>query len=261
MVLKKFRLIYKNISKREMIILSFPFVFLLCPLLSMSQNYGLEIGLTAGTSYYMGDINTCRQFYRPGFAGGGYVKFHFPDRIALRLGYTATSLKGKDSDFANAFQQTRNLSFNRALSEISVICEISFLPYLIGDKSKNRMTPYISAGATACIFGTNIQDDAFIAAAIPMGIGFRCNIRPRLVLTFDWSFRWCISDMVDGITNESWREYSEAYGTEITSQNNAKQSGFRYTNDWYSIASVSLSYAFKLGGLGCPAYYERKNNK
>ena len=98
--------------------------------------------------------------------------------------------------------------------------------------------------------------------AIPFGFGFKKNILPRLVLSVEWAFRWSLSDRIDGITNEDIkRDYQTAYGTALTEDVNRKQLGFRYTNDWYSVALVGISYTFKIGGLGCPAYYKKHDTR
>lgn len=233
------------------------FVFLFGSLQAKAQ-YGLEIGFNAGVSYYMGDINYARQFYHPRHNLGASLKFHFSNRVILRLGYFNTKLVGRDADFNNTFQQVRNKEFGVSLNEISAQAEINFLPYIYGDVSRNSFTPYMQVGVAGAFVGRTADDDDFFTMAIPFGFGFKKNILPRLVLSIEWAFRWTISDMIDGITNESIKkDYQLAYGTPLTEDINMKQMGFRYTNDWYSVALVGISYTFKIGGLGCPAYYKK----
>ncbi len=238
-------------------LLSFVFLFAVLP--SYAQ-YGLEIGVNGGVSYYMGDINYSRQFYKPEMNIGATLKLHFGNRIALRLGYFNSGLKATDADFNNTFQQIRNKSFDVALNEISAQAEINFLPYLYGDVARNSFTPYMQVGLAGTWIGSNYDnDDAFVTMAIPIGFGFKKNIFPRLVLSIEWAFRWTFSDMIDRISNESIKhDYELAYGVPLTSDINMKQLGYRYTNDWYSVAVIGLSYTFKIGGLGCPAYYKKR---
>ena len=233
------------------------FVFLFSALSAKSQ-YGLEIGFNGGVSYYMGDINYARQFYHPRHNIGASVKFHFSNRIDLRIGYFNSILTGKDADFNNVFQQVRNKSFSVTLNELSVQAEINFLPYLYGDVSRNSFTPYLQVGVAGSFIGRTANDEDFFTMALPFGVGFKKNILPRLVLSIEGAFRWTFSDMIDGITNESIKkDYELAYGYPLTEDINMKQLGFRYTNDWYSVALVGISYTFKIGGLGCPAYYKK----
>ena len=233
------------------------FVFLFASLPSKAQ-YGLEIGFNAGVSYYMGDINYARQFYHPRHNLGASLKFHFSNRVILRLGYFNTRLVGNDADFNNTFQQVRNKSFAVSVDEISAQAEINFLPYIYGDVAHNSFTPYMQVGVAGSFVSRTANDEDFFTMAIPFGFGFKKNILPRLVLSIEWGFRWTLSDMIDGITNESIKtDYQIAYGTPLTEDVNMKQLGFRYTNDWYSVALIGISYTFKIGGLGCPAYYKK----
>ena len=247
---------YKHLKQMTVTTL-LSFVFLFVALQAKSQ-YGLEIGFNAGVSYYMGDINYARQFYHPRQNLGASLKFHFSNRISLRLGYFNSRLVGNDADFNNVFQQVRNKSFSVTLNEISAQAEINFLPYLYGDVARNSYTPYVNVGLAGSFIGKTANDEDFFTMAIPFGVGFKKNILPRLVVSIEWAFRWTFSDMIDGITNESIKkDYELAYGTPITQDINMKQLGFRYTHDWYSVALVGISYTFKIGGLGCPAYYKK----
>lgn len=247
---------YKHLKQMTVTsLLSFVFLF---SALSVKAQYGLEIGFNGGVSYYMGDINYVRQFYHPRHNIGASIKFHFSNRFDLRLGYFNSMLVGNDADFNNVFQQVRNKSFNVSLNEISAQLEINFLPYLYGDVSRNSFTPYLQVGVAGTFIGKTADDEDFFTMALPFGFGFKKNILPRLVLSVEWAFRWTLSDRIDGITNEDIkRDYQTAYGTALTEDVNRKQLGFRYTNDWYSVALVGLSYTFKIGGLGCPAYYKK----
>lgn len=233
------------------------FVFLFTALPAKSQ-FGIEIGFNAGVSYYMGDINYAKQFYHPRHNLGASLKLHFSNRIDLRLGYFNSRLVGNDADFQNVFQQVRNKSFAVTLDEISAIAEIDFLPYIYGDVARNSFTPYAQVGIAGTFIGRTANDEDFFTLAIPFGFGFKKNILPRLVLSVEWGFRWTLSDMIDGISNESIKnDYEIAYGVPLSEDVNMKQLGFRYTNDWYSVALVGISYTFKIGGLGCPAYYKK----
>lgn len=237
-------------------LLSFVFLFLAH---TTYAQYGLEIGVNSGLSYYMGDINYSRQFYKPKLNIGASLKFHFGTRLVLRIGYANTSLAAYDADFNNTFQQIRNKQFQLSLNELSVQAEINFLPYLYGDVARNSFTPYLQVGvAGSSISFKDVSDQDFLTLAVPFGFGFKKNIIPRLVVSIEWAFRWTISDYIDRITNENIKtDYELAFGTPLTSDINAKQLGYRYNKDWYSFAVIGISYTFKIGGLGCPAYYKK----
>ena len=222
-----------RLLKQMMVTTLLSFVFLFGTMSARAQ-YGLEVGFNGGVSYYMGDINYARQFYHPRHNIGASLKFHFSNRICLRLGYFNSRLTGNDADFNNVFQQVRNKSFAVTVDEISAQAELNFLPYLYGDVARNSFTPYLQVGIAGTFIGRTANDEDFFTMAIPFGFGFKKNILPRLVLSIEWAFRWTLSDMVDGISNESIKkDYEIAYGVPLSEDVNMKQLGFRYTNDWY----------------------------
>ena len=214
---------------------------------------GLEFGLAGGGSYYMGDINLAKHFYKTKLNLGGFAKYHINGRYNIKIGAFFTNLTAADEDFNNQFQIMRDHSFETSLIELSAQFEVNFLPYEIGDVRRYSYTPYIQTGL-ALYLANSAQDISNFA--IPIGFGFKKNIKPRLVLAVEWAFRRTFSDYLDSLSGEDLDNYDADYGTPITDENRHKQSGFRYNKDWYSIALVSLSYTFKIGGLGCPAYYE-----
>jgi len=232
------------------------FVFLctmfLFPFTAFSQRGG-EFGLLAGGSYYMGDINLYKHMYSPHPNFGAFAKYHLNSRYTLRLGGAYTNLSAADADFNNSFQQLRDRDFEAMLVELSLQFEINFLPYEIGDVRNRSFTPYLQTGIVG-YFATSSKD--IVNLAIPIGFGAKKNINPRLVLGAEWAFRRTFSDYLDNLSGEDLSNYDPNYGIPVDEASRHKQLGFRYTKDWYSMLSLTLSYTFKLGGLGCPAYYD-----
>ena len=102
----------------------------------------------------------------------------------------------------------------------------------------------------AVFFANSLNDK--ISVAIPMAVGLKANIFPRFVLGVEWSFRKTFTDDLDNITGEDLSIYNSHAGVYI--EKSKKQIGFLYTKDWYSMAYITLSYTFKLGGVSCNAY-------
>jgi len=136
---------------------------------------------------------------------------------------------------------------------LSAQFEINFLPYEIGDMRKNSYTPYLQTGLV--LYVANSSQDV-VNFAVPLGFGFKKNIKPQLVLSVEWAFRRTFTDYLDSLSGEDLKEYDPNFGTPIDDVNRHKQLGFRYNKDWYFVALVSLSYTFKFTKIGCPAYYE-----
>ncbi|MDL2262006.1 DUF6089 family protein [Bacteroidales bacterium OttesenSCG-928-I21] len=227
------------------------FVFVIPTKHSIAQQ-GIELGAQAGVSYYIGDINLHKHFYSPNVNIGGFFKFHFDKRSVLRLGAFYTELSAADKDFKNQFQQLRNHSFKMSLVEINLMYEVHFLPYLHGSKRKESFTPYLQLGLATYI-SSSLEKKANLA--IPIGVGIKKNLTARLVLGVEWSFRKTFSDYLDSLSGEDIGIYDINKGIAPEEENTQKQKATRYTKDWYSMACVTLSYTFKVGGLTCKAYY------
>jgi hypothetical protein len=249
-------LLHKNLKTQSIKKISLLIVFLafisIIPTKQLQAQKGIEIGAHAGVSYYMGDVNLHKHFYSPHPNFGGFFKFHFNRRNLIRIGALYTRLSAYDKDFNNQFQKLRNHSFETSVVEINAMYEVHFLPYLLGSKRKQSFTPYLQLGL-AGYFSPNSENK--VNMAIPMGIGMKKNLTARLVLGVEWSFRKTFSDQLDSLSGEELSIYDPNKGVTPDLENTIKQTGFKYTKDWYSIASVTLSYTFRIGGLTCNAYY------
>jgi len=244
-------IIKKTIMQKQTALLFFITILFFLPSKSIAQR-GFEIGPTAGGSYYMGDINMYKHFYSTNLNLGFFMKYHINQRVGVRLSGIATKLSAADKDFKSPFQQERDHSFETNLIEIASMVEVTFLPYEIGDIKRKSFTPYIHTGLAAYL----ASSEQGLNMAVPIGMGIKKNIRPRLVIGIEWTFKRTFSDGLDNLIGEDLKIYDPAYGTDITESNMNKQTGFLYNKDWYSFANLTISYTFKLGGLGCPAYYE-----
>jgi len=240
----------RNLHKIFLILVC-PIAFLLMPLSLFSQRGG-EVGVLAGGSYYMGDINLYKHFYTPHLGAGVFGKYHFNSRYVLRVSGLYTELSAADADFNNEFQLLRNSDFESMLIELSMQFEVHFLPYELCEMKRRSFTPYLQSGLAVYFAGSSQQ---VFGLAIPIGFGIKKNINSRLVIGAEWSFRRTFSDYLDNLSGEDLDVYDPNYGVPLTETNMFKQTGFLYNKDWYSMANITLSYTFKLGGLGCPAYY------
>lgn len=95
---------------------------LLFPLLGMTQT--LETGITLGTSYYMGDLNSAPTSF-VGFhpALGAQLRYQYDPNLALRLNLLRGEISGDDQNFANRQTWNPNLSFESSLTEVSILGE------------------------------------------------------------------------------------------------------------------------------------------
>lgn len=225
------------------------FVFLYFSISASAQQSG-EIGLHIGGTYYMGDLNWTQHFYSPRANYGAFYKQHFGSRIAVKFGALYTHIQGNDETSRWEYQNLRNFAFETQLTEASAQVEFNFLIYEIGEVKKKFFTPYLDLGLAA-VYTADAQDK--FAFVIPAAFGIKINLSEHIVFGAEWAFRRTNSDMLDDVTGEDLDIYEEAR-VPVTSTNRYKQLGFITNNDWYSYAGVTLSYAFRIGGMPCHAY-------
>jgi hypothetical protein len=206
------------------------------PFLASAQR-DADIGVFAGTSYYLGDINPSKHFYRPSLAFGVLYRYNINTRWAIRANGYVADLSGNDLDFPERLNPDRPLNpqrFQTSLLDLGVQAEFNFLPYT-PSAGKWQYSPYITAGlAGSMIMGSDV--DAMNTLAIPFGIGAKINLTSRLSAGAEWGFRKTFSDRIDGLENPS--------GT----------SSLIHNNDWYSFMGIFITYKFFNFATECPAY-------
>ncbi len=201
-----------------------------------SQGFNINPGINFGTSYYIGDINHTKQFYSPKLAFGITLRHNFNYYYALKLNIIRASFSGSDADFPSKYQQLRGHSFSNTVYELGLQGEFNFLsftPYI-----RKNYTPYITFGAAF------VASDNFSSyfASFPLGIGYKYSPIKKMTISAEWSFRPTTSDKLDLL--------------EPTDNN--KQITKRNTNDWYSIAAVTICYNFQSSKKWCPAYKKKR---
>jgi hypothetical protein len=208
----------------------FFFFFMLIILPAAGQRY-TDIGVLAGTSMYMGDINPSNFFYHPAPLFGGFFRVNINKRVAVRINGNYGSLSGSDEDFPDRQLIGRNpTSFSTSMVDFNGQVEFNWLPYLTGeDKWLNSI--YVSGGIGYTFF-TGIPNSSL---TIPFGAGFKINITDRLSTGLELSYRKTFTDEIDRVVDP----------IENTLINN---------NDWYSVAALFISYKFVKFAGKCPAY-------
>lgn len=196
------------------------------------------VGVSLGRAYYLGEINTSKQFYNTNFAYGAFYRYDINPRYSARANVLYTHLSADDMDFDSNYQRIRNKSMNVSILDITLQAEFNFLPYDPTSKKKNNYTPFVTAGATYYLKGfviSSILDNL----AIPFGLGFKYNINKQIALGAEWVFRKTFRDNLDF-------DYQEPSPTQ-------KQVGYKNDKDWYSIGGIFLTYKFKTY-TKCPAF-------
>lgn len=199
----------------------------------LSQN--VDLGLTGGLSYYIGEINPSIQVMnRPKPTLGLFYRKNFNKRYALRYGLNYAQLTATDKVRSSDIAKYRHLSFSSDLWEAYGVVEFNFIPYQINNRTTSRFSPFVFIGIAAFKVGPEtrgrgigIIESDMIAVSIPFGLGVKFNFSGNLGMGIEWGMRKTYSDKIDGLPEN----YSNGYQLSNT-QN----------NDWYSIIGLTLNY-------------------
>jgi hypothetical protein len=205
-----------------------------------------EIGITAGGSYMLGDINKI-PFMETNFSGGAFFRHTIDTRLAIKSGLTYGKLTGSDSKYNNGYQQARNLSFSSNFYELSVSGEFNFIPYLPARRNYTY-TPYIYAGIASAYYpgggetvsGAGVYRHKFILT-IPFGIGVKYNLDEDFILSAFMGMQKCFND------------YLDFHYTPPSPHRPEKQLSYENNDDWFSVFGISLSYKI-IYKVKCPAF-------
>lgn len=251
-----------------------------------------EIGISVGLGNYFGDINNQASFKNPKFAAGIFYKKYINNYVAIKAAGNYALLGSSDVHSNNTVQRIRNLSFNSNVWEMSVSGEFNFFKFYPGN-AMYKFTPYVSIGVGAMNFdpytflngekvflrplGTegqgsalypNLQPYNAIAMIIPLGIGVKYNLNPKLNVFAEMVYRFTGTDYLDDVSGnyapdafppdangnpsigfllqDRSYEYGQLLGVK------GKQRGTSLQKDSYATFQIGIS--LNLDTYRCPTY-------
>jgi hypothetical protein len=236
----------------------------------------LELGVFAGGSFYMGDINPNIPFLQTNIAYGLMGRFPLDSRWALKLNLYKGILEGNDE--IAEYKSDRGLKFTSSIWELGGVAEFNFLPYFTGSM-KNYFTPYIFGGAALLyhrpqIGNLDLRDYrtentyySYYAFSIPFGMGIKYSFSKRIAATLEWGMRKTYTDFIDDISttyyldpnsNDLSEEDLESlrYSDPGLDHLPDMQRGNSKTNDWYSFAGLTLTYNINMKNRNKCSEYE-----
>lgn len=244
-----------------------------------------EIGFGVGAGHYFGDLNNTGRLNRPKFSGGIFFKKNFNEYIAARISANYAQLGYSDRHSDNATQQTRNLSFNSNIWELTASGEFNFFRFIPGDEGFNY-TPYVSLGVGIFSYDpfTFLNDEKFflrpigtegqgsslypdrkpyssIALCVPLTVGFKYGLSSKVNIFTEAGFRFTNTDYLDDVSKSyapdaftqpsvefQLQDRSYEFGTPIGIKD--RQRGNSLHKDAYAIFHVGLS--LNLSSYRCP---------
>ncbi len=219
----------------------------------------IELGGFIGTSYYFGDLNPSRQFYRPHLAIGGIGRYAYSDRLALK----ATALYGKisgayspDLNYKDLRQPAQQIgdpeyAFQNVVGDVSVQAEFNFLSYDHKFISSTNFTPYLSVGLGTTFYNRksgdagNLTSKPTFILSLPFGVGVKYKVNKWVRVGAEWSFRKTFVDDLD-YEGPGDIDPSDPYGFGNTVTHN---------NDWISYAGVYVTISMLKRKSSCNGGY------
>lgn len=193
------------------------------------EAYKFDLGAGIGMSGYLGDANESSLFSHPGLAADISMRYLLNTRFALRAIAGLASLSGSTADMDNVLPDGAVYYFRSSLYDLQVRGEFNFFSYGIGESYKklSRITPYLALGLGVSM--ASCEGKNFTAMTVPMALGVKYKIKPRLNLALEWSMTKVFGDHADG------PDLSDLY---------LIKSSFIKNTDWYSTLRLSLTYEF-----------------
>lgn len=200
------------------------------PLAAQEQEYNMEIGVLGGGCFYMGDANTSRLFLGTQPAAGVLARYNLNPRMVLKGDLAYGRITG--STDGQAYPGGLSTTFDRNIFELSTQFEYNFFAYGTGEgyKDSHRLTPYIQAGLGATYAPKPAEH--ILALNIPLGIGVKFKVIPRVNVGAEWTFRFTSTDKLD-VTSPDGLRLSDPYNI---------KSGLMKNKDSYSFIVAYISY-------------------
>ncbi len=219
------------------------FSCMLClPMVSRGQDevYRMELGGGVGGSFYLGDANS-KPFAHLGAMGSVVARYILNPRMAIKGNLALGHISGNSGKIffpEDAESETAEggnpgyARFKRNVIDLGAQFEFNFWGYGIGREFEgySRITPYMLLGAGVTIAPKPLK--TAVGFNIPVGVGVKFKVKPRLNIGFEWSVRFTTTDELD-VSNADGVVLSDPYGV--------KSGGFK-NKDCYSFTMVTLTY-------------------
>ena len=192
---------------RKNVLLSLILFVCMISVQAQDDPYRAEVGFQTGMSLYSGDVNSVADLnlysrnlknIRADF--GLIFRYRFNQRLALRMGYDYTKVKGGYTYRSGTENFTANLDNPLHMAEIRG--EFNFFdlennPY---KRFSKKYTPFIFAG-TGMIFVPkyrSLESNSNKLLSIPLGVGFKWKMAEKLNFNIVYTHRWIAGDFLEG---------------------------------------------------------------
>lgn len=198
-----------------------------------------EIGVFLGGSNFVGDVGKTTYIAPEKLAFGVLYKWNRSPRHSWRFSYTQSEVTGNDFKSNETGRNQRGYRFDNTVKELSAGLEFNFFDFNLHDYHQ-KITPYVYSGLSFFIYDNLyryttspnvIYSQNSNSLSIPIILGIKSNITPRLVLGLEAGVRYSFTDNIDGSNPD-------------TSSTNILKFGNLNNNDWYVFSGLTLTYTF-----------------
>lgn len=216
-----------------------------CLLLSLASHaeeeveYKMDLGAGLGGCFYMGDANGS-PFANLSAMGAFTARRIFNPRMALKANLAFGHIHGTTEGFVptDAYSKTpeggmpAQVDFSRNVLDLGAQFELNFWGFGtgVGYKDNSPITPYILAGIGLTV-GMGGGAGTCAGMNIPVGLGVKYKLKPRINIGFEWTMRFSTTDKLDATSEGT--QLNDPYGVE---------SGFLKNKDCYSFAMFFITY-------------------
>ncbi len=203
--------------------------------------YKMEMGATVGTSFYLGDANSTPFAHMSGM-GGLIARRVLNPRMAVKTNLLFGHISGSSDGYFIPTDPNSNsaeggipttVHFSRNLLDVGAQFEMNFWGFGMGTgyKEHSRITPYALAGVGLTV-GMGGGGGTCGALNLPVGLGVKYKVKPRLNIGLEWTVRFSTSDELDA---------SRKGGTQLAHPYGVKSKGLK-NKDCYSFTMFYLTY-------------------
>ena len=201
--------------------------------------YKMDMGVALGGQFYLGDANGT-PFANLSPMGAITARRILNPRMAVKANLAFGHIHGTSEGFipTDAYSETpegglpTQVKFSRNVMDLGAQFELNFWGFGtgVGYKGNSRITPYILAGAGITL-GMGGGGGFCAGLNIPVGLGVKYKLKPRINLGFEWTMRFTTTDKLD----------ATAEGTQLKDPYGVKSAMFK-NKDCYSYAMFFITY-------------------
>lgn len=225
------------------------FIFSLLTSFNVQAQENSDFGAFAGTSYYMGDLNSSGHYAIPSFAVGPIYRYNFNHFNSLRFHAIYHTLSGSSTNYWRDFSGGGTTEFSTNFVDLGLDFEFNWEKYKTAHR-RTKATPYVFAGLG---YELRVAGDApggseglSIPITTPFGIGYKINLGRWLSGGIEASARKVWTDNIDGAENPP--VYRSGSSRPVFSPFGNK--------DWVFFTGVFVTYKFYKFWEDCPTYDE-----